>query len=95
MCSSDLLANNCLLKAPAGSPFITECSAVAMGADQENSAWGDLGPALMTVMVRKHGLEHLIAPPLQFSPLGWWEFPRLVEDMSTTTTAVRRRSMLN
>lgn len=35
---------------------------------------------MMTVMVRKHGLEHLIAPPRRFSPLGWWEFPPLVED---------------
>lgn len=74
------LANACLLKAPAGSPFITECNAIAMGADLERSRWGELGPLLMTVMVRKHGLERIIAPPWRFSPLGWWEFPRLVED---------------
>jgi hypothetical protein len=36
---------------------------------------------MLTVMVRKHALEHLIAPPWRFSPLGWWEFPRLVEDV--------------
>ncbi len=74
------LANNCLIKAPAGSPFITECNAIAMSADPEKVRWGDLGPTLMTVMVRKHALEHLISPPWRFSPLGWWEFPRLVED---------------
>jgi hypothetical protein len=73
-------ANNCLLKAPAGSPFITECNAIAMSADPEKSAWGELGPTMMTVMVRKHALERLIAPPWRFCPLGWWEFPRLVED---------------
>jgi len=41
---------------------------------------GELGPSLLTVMVRKHGLDHLLAPPWRFPPLGWWEFPRLVED---------------
>jgi Glycosyltransferase sugar-binding region containing DXD motif len=75
-----VFANNCLLKAPAGSPFITECNAIAMSADLEKSGWGELGPSLLTMMVRKHGLERLIAPPWQFCPLGWWEFPRLLED---------------
>ena len=74
------LANNCLLKVPAGSPFIAECNAIAMSVDTEKAGWGELGPALLTVMVRKHALERLIAPPWQFSPLGWWEFPRFVED---------------
>ena len=74
------LANNCLLKVPAGSPFIAECNATAMSADMEKSVWGELGPSMLTVMVRKHGLEHVIVPPWRFSPLGWWEFPRLVED---------------
>ena len=74
------LANNCLLKAPARSPFIAECNAIAMSADMEKSGWGELGPAMMTVMVRKHELERFLAPPWRFSPLGWWEFRRLVED---------------
>ena len=74
------LANNCLLKAPAGSPFIAECNAIAMSADTEKSRWGELGPSMMTVLVRRHALEHLLAPPWRFSPLGWWEFSRLVED---------------
>ena len=74
------LANNCLLKVPAGSPFIAECNAIAMGADTGMSGWGELGPSMLTVMVRKHALEHLIAPPWRFSPLGWWEARCLVED---------------
>jgi hypothetical protein len=73
-------ANNCLLKAPAGSPFISECKAIALSADPEKSAWGELGPTLVTVMVRKHALERQIAAPWQFCPLGYWEFPRLLED---------------
>jgi hypothetical protein len=73
-------ANNCLLKVPAGSPFIAECNSIAMGADPQQSKWGDLGPTMLTVMVRKHGLEHVLVPPWRCSPLAWWEFGRLVED---------------
>lgn len=75
-----VFANNCLLKAPAGSPFIAECNAIALSVDPAKSGWGALGPSLVTALVRKHGLERSLAPPWRFSPLGWWEFPRLVED---------------
>jgi hypothetical protein len=75
-----LLANACLLKAPARSPFIAECKAIAMSADTEMSGWGELGPSLMTRMMRKHALEHLSVSPWRFSPLGWWQIRRLVED---------------
>lgn len=74
------LANNCLLKVPAGAPFIAECNAIAMSVDPARSGWGELGPSMLTVMVRKHALERVIAPPWRFSPLGWWEFRRLVEN---------------
>ena len=76
-----VLANNCLLKVPAGAPFIVDCNAIAMSADTENAGWGELGPSLLTVMVRKHALEHVLVPPWRFSPLGWWDYPRLVEDI--------------
>lgn len=76
------LANNCLLKAPAGSSFIAECNATAMQADVEKAGWGELGPAMMTVLVRKHAIERFLAPPWRFSPLGWWEFSRLVDDVA-------------
>jgi hypothetical protein len=51
-----------------------------MNADLEKSAWGELGPAMMTVLVRKHAIERFLAPPWRFSPIGWWEFRRLVDD---------------
>jgi hypothetical protein len=35
---------------------------------------------MLTVMVRKHALERFLAPPWRFSPLGWWEFRRVIED---------------
>jgi hypothetical protein len=76
-----LRANNCLLKVPAKSPFIAECNAIAMSADVEKSVWGELGPSMLTAMVRKHGLERVVAPPWQFSPLAWWEASRLIEDV--------------
>ena len=75
-----LLANNCLLKVPVGSPFIAECNAIAMKADTRKTVWGELGPFMLTAMVRKHGLERVVAPPWRFSPLAWWEASRLVED---------------
>jgi hypothetical protein len=75
------IANNCLIKAPAGSPFIAECNATAMQADMETAGWGELGPAMMTVLVRKHAIEKFLAPPWRFSPLGWWEFGRLIDDV--------------
>jgi hypothetical protein len=74
------LANNCLLKVPAGSPFIAECNAIAMSVDLEKCGWGEIGPNMVTAMVGKHALERFLAPPWTFSPLGWWEFRHLVED---------------
>jgi hypothetical protein len=68
------LANACLLKAPAGSPFIAECNAIAISADTGKSAWGELGPSMLTVVVRKHALERFIAPP-------WWS-PRSADGNS-------------
>jgi hypothetical protein len=74
------LANNCLLKVPARSPFIAECNAIAMSVDVEKSGWGELGPRMVTALVGKHALQRFLAPPWTFSPLGWWEFRRLVEN---------------
>ncbi|HEY2863171.1 MAG TPA: glycosyltransferase [Casimicrobiaceae bacterium] len=75
-----LLANNCFLKAPAGSPFAAECSAIALGADPDKVGWGELGPSMVTTLVHKHGLERFLVPPWQLSPLGWWEYRRLLEE---------------
>ncbi|HEX4523651.1 MAG TPA: glycosyltransferase [Casimicrobiaceae bacterium] len=75
-----VLANNCLLKVPAKSPFIAECNAIAMSVDPEKSGWGELGPRMVTALVGKHELQRFLAPPWAFSPLGWWEFRRLAED---------------
>ena len=74
------LANNCLLKVPAKSPFIVECNAIAMSVDVEKSGWGELGPRMVTALVGKHALQPFLAPPWTFCPLGWWEFRRLVEN---------------
>jgi hypothetical protein len=74
------LANNCLLKVPAQSPFIAECNAIATSVDLEKCGWGELGPKMITAMVGKHELQRFLAPPWAFSPLGWWEFRRLVEN---------------
>jgi hypothetical protein len=75
-----LLANNCFLKTPPASPFAAECSAIALGADPDKVGWGELGPVMVTNMVRKHGLERFLVPPWQLSPLGWWEYRRLIEE---------------
>ncbi|MEP7183617.1 MAG: glycosyltransferase [Betaproteobacteria bacterium] len=74
-----LLANNCLLKVPAAAPFIAECRDIAMQADPKTVAWGELGPSLVTRLVQKHRLEPYLRTPAEFSPLGWWEFRRLVD----------------
>jgi hypothetical protein len=75
-----MLANNCLLKAPAASPFIADCNSIAMNVDVATVGWGQLGPSMVTALVRKHALESFLTPPWTFSPLGWWEFWRLVDD---------------
>lgn len=74
------LANGCLLKAPAASPFVAECGAITMSADPERVGWGEIGPLMVSAMVVKHRLERHMAPPWRYSPLGWWEFRRLVDD---------------
>jgi hypothetical protein len=75
-----LLANGCLLKAPATSPFVAECRAITMRADPARVGWGEIGPSMVSAMVVKHALEGFLAPPQRYSPLGWWEFRRIVDD---------------
>jgi hypothetical protein len=75
-----LLANNCLFKVPAGSPFIAECNAIARTAKPDSVRWGELGPSLLTAMIRRHALERSLVPPHVFCPLGWWQVPRFVDD---------------
>jgi len=70
-----------LRRAIAASTLPAECNATAMQADMETAGWGELGPAMMTVLVRKHAIEKFLAPPWRFSPLGWWEFGRLIDDV--------------
>jgi hypothetical protein len=75
-----VMANNCFMKAPAGSPFTAACASITLSADMDNMPWGQLGPTMVTALVREHVLERFLAPPWMFSPLGFWEFRRLVDD---------------
>jgi hypothetical protein len=75
-----LLANSCLFKVPAGSPFIAECNAIAHAAKPELVGWGELGPSLVSAMVDRHALERFLVPPWVFCPLGWWEVSRFIDD---------------
>ena len=68
-----------VFKAPAGSDVMAYAWGVCQTKTPEHLVWGETGPRLIDEAVRKFGLEKHAQPPYVFSPLGFWEWQRVLE----------------
>jgi len=69
----DGLVNGAIMKFPAGHPAMqfAYSAAAARGRDVK---WGEIGPHLLTKVVRRFELESCLAPTQSFYPVPWREF---------------------
>ena len=74
-----------VFKAPAGSDVMAYAWGVCQTKSPEHLVWGETGPKLMDEAVRKFALEKYTQPPCVFSPLGFWEWHRLLETENEPT----------
>ena len=72
--------NGCVLKAPAKSAVLAECSEICEAIDMNSLEWGDIGPALLTRVFGDHGLAGHALPVNAICPVDWWDAPRLTAE---------------
>lgn len=83
-----------VFKAPAGSDVMAYAWGVCQTKNPERLVWGETGPRLLDEAVRKFALEKYAQPHHVFSPVGFWEWHRVLEpdesDRATTLHADTR-----
>ncbi len=84
----------CLMKAPAGSPFMHRCLEESMRYDAETLTWGMIGPDLTQRLVQELGAEDLVAPTAAFCPVHYWNVKRLVASSRRHNWELRGRLWL-
>jgi hypothetical protein len=68
-----------VFKAPADSDVMAYAWGVCQTKSPDRLVWGETGPRLIDEAVRKFRLEKHAQPPYVFSPLGFWEWQRVLE----------------
>lgn len=71
-----LIANG-ILAAPQDSEFINDLVEISEGFNKKKIKWGEIGPELLTEMIKKHKLERYIKEPDVFYPVNYWEWKDL------------------
>jgi mannosyltransferase OCH1-like enzyme len=74
--------NSGILKAPAGSQVMAYAWAICETKDPEKLVWGETGPRLVAVAVKKFSLEKYQKPHQVFCPLGYADWRRVIEPES-------------
>ena len=67
---------SCLIAAPRGDELMRRAEAICDAADVNKLKWGQIGPKLMTRLVRELGREPALLPVEAVCPVGfmrWWE----------------------
>ena len=80
--SGSAIANNAVMRAPAGSPVMEFAVKVCASKEPGEVTWGELGPRLLDVAVRGFGLSAYVAAPETFCPLSYREWGRLLDEGS-------------
>jgi hypothetical protein len=83
--------NSAVLRVPAAHPVI----AAARSACETKSSevdWGELGPDLMTRLMRQHGLEAIAFPPEVFYPVDWQHYWAVLDPRRSGDVLERMRS---
>jgi len=68
-----------IIKAPIGSVAMGYAWAVCQSKNPEQLVWGETGPKLIAEAVRKYSLERYAKAYHVFCPLGYWEWPKMLE----------------
>jgi Alpha 1,4-glycosyltransferase conserved region len=71
------LVNNAIMRFPAGHPAMQAAYDMAVAAGKD-IRWGEMGPLCVTAIVKRFGLEPLLAPQHAFYPLHWSEYTALM-----------------
>lgn len=82
---------NCaILRAPAGHPVIA-AARTACETRSSEVEWGELGPDLLTPLMREHGLEATAFPPEVFYPVDWQHYWAVLDPRRTADVLLRMR----
>ncbi|MBB6091974.1 hypothetical protein HNQ60_000820 [Povalibacter uvarum] len=85
------IINSAILRAPAGHPVV----AAARSACETKSSeveWGELGPDLLTRLMRQHGLDATAFPPEVFYPVDWQHYWAVLDPRRAADVLNRMRS---
>ncbi len=74
---NEILANNGIIKAPAGSEVMDYAARVCEAKDPQQLVWGETGPRLLTEMLTKFDLRKYQKPYSVFCPIIHWH--KLIE----------------
>jgi hypothetical protein len=72
-------ATTCVMRAPQGSPLMSQCFARSWAVDRATVEWGQIGPALLNTCVNELGLQRYVMPSTTFCPLHTWQVQRLFD----------------
>lgn len=65
------IANNCVLRSPAGGELIERCRQFAESHLSSDSPFGTAGPRLLDRIIRELKCPEVMAPPSTFCPVNW------------------------
>jgi hypothetical protein len=88
---------NAVLRFPKGSPVLAKlCFELEKTISVKGDAlrWGEIGPDLMTRLIKDDGLDNHALPPRAFYPLHWSEFELLLQPDKTGYVLRRTRGSL-
>ncbi|HEX8184446.1 MAG TPA: glycosyltransferase [Blastocatellia bacterium] len=71
--------NNGIIKAPAASEIMSYCEQVCAAKDNDNLAWGETGPRLLTQAVRRFSLGSYVTGHQVFCPFGYLEWQKALD----------------
>jgi mannosyltransferase OCH1-like enzyme len=66
--------NNGIFSAPQNSLLLHQLIKVSSHYDRSKIVWGEIGPILLTEMVKKLNLNHYVQNMNVFHPLNYWEY---------------------
>ncbi|HQR04828.1 MAG: hypothetical protein JSR19_06635 [Proteobacteria bacterium] len=75
--------NSCMIKVPPGSALMRDCLQRAEAINADKAGWGATGVLLVREAVARHNLGAHAGPPNWVSPVPFWEFTRLLQDLHT------------
>ena len=79
ICRGEEVVTSGIIKAPKGSAAMAYAWEVCQSKKPEQLAWGETGPRLMGETVKKFSLEDFRKPSHVFCPIGFADWPRVLE----------------